>query len=139
MLPSSGCSSSARILKSMVIACSDSPMNATLSVLERVKETLLSSFTPSTVLEMPLTLRTSLPSSLSIVKPIYGYFLDDAGSSSTVSLSSSFLLEVACLDLDLLAEKRWINSCNSFIFSSVFLFWLFIIRCISCEDSYQNS
>ena len=137
IVPSSGSSSSASILKSIVIACSDSPMKATLSVRLRVKETLLRSFTPSTVLDMPLTLRTSFPSSLSILKPMKGYFLDDAGISSTVSLSRSFLLAVACFDL--FAEKRLMNSWSSLIFSSAFLFWFFIILCISCEDSYQNS
>ena len=71
-VPSSGCSSSMRILNSMVIACSLSPMNATLSVRPRVKLTLFSSFTPSTVLEMPLTCNTSLPSSRSMSKPMNG-------------------------------------------------------------------
>ena len=139
MLPSSGSSSSASILKSIVMVCSDSPMKATLSVRLRVKETLFRSFTPSTVLDMPLTLRTSFPSSLSILKPMKGYFLDEAGISSTVSLSRSFLLAVACLDFDLFAEKRLMNSWSSLIFSSAFLFWFFIILCMSCEDSYQNS
>ena len=139
MLPSSGSSSSASILKRAVIACSDSPMKATLSVLERVKETLLRSFTPSTVLDTPLTLSTSFPRSRSILKPMKGYFLEEAGISSTVSLSRSFLLAVACLDFDLLAEKRFMNSWSSFIFSSAFLFWFLISLCISWEDSYQNS
>ena len=37
------------------------------------------------------------------------------------------------------AEKREMKSCSSFIFSSAFLFCCFIRRCISCDDSYQNS
>ena len=71
-VPSSGCSSSIRILNSMVIACSLSPIKATLSVRPRVKLTLFRSFTPSTVLEMPLTWSTSFPSSRSMSKPMKG-------------------------------------------------------------------
>jgi hypothetical protein len=42
--------------------------------------------------------------------------------SSNSILSNIFLREVACLDLDALAEKRATNSCNSLIFSSAFAF-----------------
>ena len=39
---------------------------------------------------------------------------------------------VACLLLDLLAEKREMNSFSSWAFSSFFLFWFFIRFCIVC-------
>lgn len=70
---------------------------------------------------MPFTVRISFPSSLSGVKPIKGYFLLDAGISSTVRLSSSFRLEVACFDFDLLAENLSIKAFNSFIFPPLFI------------------
>ena len=95
--------------------------------------------TPSTVLERFSTSKISLPGSRSIVKPTNGYRRLEAGISSTVIFSSSFLREVACLDLLLLAEKRWINDWSSLIFSSAFLFWSRITRCISWLDSYQKS
>ena len=80
-----------------------------------------------------------MPHSRSMVKPTKGYRREEAGISSTVSLSSSLRRAVACLLLDLLAEKRWMNSCNSLIFSSFFRFWSFIIRWTIWLDSYQNS
>ena len=43
------------------------------------------------------------------------------------------------MDLDLLAEKREMNSLSSWAFSSFFLFWFFIRFCISWEASYQKS
>ena len=103
------------------------------------KLTLSSTFRPSTVLVRPSTARISLPGSRSILKPTKGYRREEAGISSTVSLSSSFRRAVACLDLDLLAEKRETNSWSSLIFSSFFLFWSRISRCIIWLDSYQNS
>ena len=137
--PSSGWISSARICIMAVCAISFSPMNAILSPFATVKEMSLSTFTPSIVLLMRSTVRTSLPISRSMVKPTYGYFLEEAGNSSTVSLSMSFLLEVACLDLDLFAAKRAIKFCSSLIFSSALRFWSAIMRCISRLDSYQKS
>ena len=68
-LPLSGVSSSMRILKSIVIACSLFPTKAILSFLRTVKLTLLRSFTPSTSFVSPSTVRISLPTSLSISKP----------------------------------------------------------------------
>ena len=59
-------------------------------------------------------------------------------SSSSIFSSARFLL-VACLDLEALAEKREINSCNSLIFSSFFLLASFIWRMRSWLDSYQKS
>ena len=50
------------------------------------------------------------------------YLREEAGISSTVIFSSSFLREVACRDLDLFAEKRWIKLCSSLMRSSFFLF-----------------
>ena len=59
--------------------------------------------------------------------------------SSSSIFSSALFLEVACLDLLALAEKREINSCSSLICSSFFL--LASLRCliISWLDSYQKS
>ena len=49
-----------------------------------------------------------------------GYFLEEIGISSSVSFSSSFLREVACLALEALEPKRWMNSFSSLALS-VFL------------------
>ena len=51
--------------------------------------------------------------------------LDGLISSSWIFSRARFL-EVACLDLEALAEKRWMNSCSSLIFSSFFLLASFI-------------
>ena len=103
------------------------------------KYTLSSSFTPSTVTDTSFTVSTSLPSSRSAVKLTNGYLRLEAGISSSWIVSSTFLRLVACLDLDLLAEKRWIKDCSSRILSSFFLFWLRISCCIRRDDSYQKS
>ena len=126
--PLSAISSSISILNNMVIDCSFFATKAILSFLRTVKFTLSRSLTPSTVFDNPSTVRISLPTSLSISNPTKGYRLLDAGSSSTVSLSSSFFLEVACLDFDLLAENRSMNDCSSLAFSSFFLFCCFFRR-----------
>ena len=47
-----------------------------------------------------------------------GYLRLDGTISSSSILSSIFLREVACFDLEALAEKRATNFCNSLIFSS---------------------
>ena len=47
----------------------------------------------------------------------------DTGSSSGVSFSMSFFFEVACFDLEALAENRRTKSSSSFIFASDFLFF----------------
>ena len=71
-MPASGSSSPIKILKSVGTANSFDAVNAILSVRPTVNVTLSSTFTPSTVFVRPETVRTSLPSSLSIVKPTYG-------------------------------------------------------------------
>ena len=53
--------------------------------------------------------------------------------------SSALFLDVACLDLEALAENLWINSWSSLIFSSFFRLASFIWRTISWLDSYQKS
>ena len=81
----------------------------------------------------------SLPASRSGVNCTKGYLRLEAGISSSWMESKIFLRLVACLDLDLLAENRWMKACSSLIFSSFFLFWLRISCCISREESYQKS
>ncbi|MDF2607023.1 MAG: hypothetical protein K0S34_1218 [Bacillales bacterium] len=73
-------------------------------------------------LEIPSTRSKSLPISLSGVKPTNGYLREDGLISSRVILSSNFLRDVACLDLDAFALNLAINACRSLIFSSFFLF-----------------
>lgn len=64
------------------------------------------------------TSKQSFPISLSGLKSINGYFLDDGLISSKVILSSIFFLEVACLDLAALAANLAMKSFNSLILSS---------------------
>ena len=45
---------------------------------------------------------------------MYGYLRLEGRISSSWIFSRARFLEVACLDLEALAEKRWINSCSSF-------------------------
>ena len=59
--------------------------------------------------------------------------------SSNSIFSRAFFLDVACLDLEALAENLAINSFNSLICSSFFLFASFIWRTMSWDDSYQKS
>ena len=127
--PSSGSSSPQSIWKSVVLAISSAPTNATLSLGIIIKLTSLSTFLPFTVLERFLTSRTSLPTSLSCLNEQKGYLLDDTLIVSIWRLSSSFLRDVACLDLEALALNLWINSVSSFIFCSALLFWSLI--CLS--------
>ena len=70
---------------------------------------------------------------------MYGYFRLEGLMSSNWIFSRARFLEVACLDLEALAENRWMNSCSSLIFSSFFRFASFIWRTISWLDSYQKS
>ena len=137
--PESGSSSPIRILNSIVTASSFFPIIAILSSFPTIKLMWSSSFVPSTVLETSVTNSLSFPGSRSALNPTQGYRLLEAGSSSTVILSSSFLLDVACLDLERFAENRAINVCNSAIFCSAFLFWSFTSFWISWLDSYQKS
>ena len=95
--PESGSSSPIRILNSIVTASSFFPIIAILSSFPTIKLMWSSSFVPSTVLETSVTNNLSFPGSRSALNPTQGYRLLEAGSSSTVILSSSFLLDVACL------------------------------------------
>ena len=99
-----------------------SAKNAILSPCFTVNDTLSSIFTPSTVFDMFLTCRISFPGSLSGLKSTYGYFLFDGLISSSSIFSNDFFLDVACFDFDAFALNLAIKSCNSFIFSSFFLF-----------------
>ena len=87
----------------------------------RMKEILSRTFTPSMVLDRFSTVSTSFPISRSGRKSIYGYLRLDGLMSSSSIFSRARFLEVACLDLEALAEKRWMNSCSSLIFSSFLL------------------
>ena len=64
---------------------------------------------------------------------------------SLIHISSSWIfsrarfLEVACFDLEALAENLEMNSCNSLIFSSFFRLASFICLMRSWLDSYQKS
>ena len=138
-LPSSGSSSPMRILNIVVCASSFSPTKAILSFLPTMKETLSRSFTPSMVFDTSVTNRISLPTSRSRSKPTNGYRREDAGISSTESLSRSRRRDVACLLLALLAAKRAMKVWSSAIFSSLRLFLLRMSCWMSCEDSYQKS
>ena len=126
-------------MKSVVFASSFGPTRATLSSLPRVKEILSRTFTPSMVFVSPSTERTSFPISRAGRKSIYGYFLLDGRISSSSIFSNARFLDVACLDLEALAENLWMNSCNSLIFSSFFLFASFICLIINWLDSNQKS
>ena len=83
---------------------------------------LSNNFIPSIVLETFFTCNISFPGSLSGLKSIYGYFLFDGFISSSCIFSNVFFLDVACFDLEAFALNLAIKSCNSFIFSSFFLF-----------------
>ena len=101
--------------------------------------TLSSTFTPFTVFDSPFTSSASFPISRSGRKSMYGYFRLEGRISSSSIFSRAFLRAVACFDFEAFAEKRWMNSFNSLIFSSFFLFASFIWRIISWLDSYQKS
>ena len=72
------------------------------------------------------------------IMPVSYTHLDGLISSNSIFSSARFL-EVACFDLEALAEKREIKSCNSLIFSSFFLFASFICFINNWLDSYQKS
>ena len=118
------------ILKRVVVASSLEPTNAILSSWFTINDTLSSTLTPSIVLEIPSTVSTSLPISLAGLKSIYGYFLLDGLISSNSIFSRALFLEVACLDLEALAENLWIKSCNSLIF-----FFLLLISFLHLLDN----
>ena len=87
-----------------------------------LKETSLRICWPSTEYETSSTFKRSFPRSRCKSNFTKGYFLEDGLISSKVIFSSCFFLEVACRDLDALAEKRATNSCNCLIFSSFLAF-----------------
>jgi len=70
---------------------------------------------------------------------MYGYFLLDGLISSNSIFSNDFFLDVACLDLEAFAANLAINSCNSLIFSSFFLFCSLACLRANWLDSYQKS
>ena len=137
--PSSGSISPASILKSVVLAIVLLPTNAVLSSRPIINEISSSTFTPSIVLEICSTVRTSLPISRSGRKSIYGYLRLEGFISSSWIFSSACLRDVACFDLEALALKRCIKFWSSLIFSSFFLLASFICLIISWLDSYQKS
>ncbi|MNP00064.1 hypothetical protein D3C76_918480 [compost metagenome] len=138
-VPSSGSNSPISILNNVVSGKPSFATNAILSPFVTVKETLFKTFSPSIVLDILLTVTTSLPISLLGLKSIYGYFLVDGFISSKLIFSNNFFLEVACLDLEALALNLCINSFNSVIFSSFFLLDSFTCLSASWLDSYQKS
>ena len=85
------------------------------------------------------TVRRSLPISRSDLKLINGYLRLEGMIPSHPILSNIFLREVACLDLDALAEKRATNYCNSLIFSSAFAFRSACKRAANSLDCFQKS
>ena len=99
------------MLNKVVIAIS-SPINATLSSLSNLNDTLSKTLTPSTVLVNPSTSKTSFPISLSGVNPTYGYLLLDGCISSTCIFSNCFFLDVACLAFDAFELNLAMNSFN---------------------------
>ena len=98
------------MLNNVVVASSLEPTNAILSSLFTINDILSRTLTPSIVLDIPSTVSTSLPISLDGLKSIYGYFLLDGLISSSSIFSNALLRDVACLDLDALAENLWIKS-----------------------------
>ena len=138
-VPSSGSISPVSIWKKVVAAIVLLPTKATLSSLFMTNEISSSTLTPSIVLEICSTVRTSLPISLSGLKSIYGYLRLDGFISSSCIFSRACLREVACLDFDAFALNRWMKLWSSFIFSSFFLFASFICFIINWLDSYQKS
>ena len=106
----------------LFFAFSLSAKNAILLSCFTVNDMLFNSFTPSTVFDMFFTCSISFPGSLSGLKSTYGYFLFDGFISSSCIFSSVFFLDVACFDFEAFALNLAMKSCNSFIFSSFFLF-----------------
>ena len=119
-VPASGSISFTINFKRAVVA-NGSPNKAILSPFITEKFTLFRSFSPSIVFSTSSTNNIDFPDSRLGLKSTKGYFLVDGCKSSNVILSNIFLRDVACLDFDAFAEKRAINSSNSFIFSSFFL------------------
>ena len=102
-------------------------MKATLSSFSMEKFTSLKSRVPSIDFASPLTSRILLPGSRDGVKMIPGYRREEGCISSILSFSSIFLRLVVCFDLATLALNLWINSSNSFRFSSAFFVLLLLL------------
>ena len=137
--PLSGSISPSIIWNKTVFASSLSAKNAILSSGFTVNVILSNIFSPLIVLDIFLTCNISFPGSLSGLKSTYGYFLFEGLISSNWIFSKVFFLEVACLDFDAFALNLAINSCNSLIFSSFFLFCSLACLNASWLDSYQKS
>ena len=114
-------------------------MKAVLSPGRRIKLILSRTVSPSILTDKFSTVRRSLPSSRSALKLMNGYLRLDGTISSSSILSSIFLREVACFDLEALAEKRATNSCNSLIFSSALALRSACKRAASSDDCFQKS
>src|SRR5690606_27126859 len=104
--PASASSSPITIWKKVVFARPFGPTKAILSPLLTTKLTLSSTFSLSTVLVKPSTLRSCLPASRSDLKCRNGYFRFEGRISSSVILSSCFFRDVACFDFEAFAENR---------------------------------
>ena len=121
-LPVSGFSFPARISNKAVIALGSRDRKAILSPFSTVNSTSRNKVCPSIDLLKLRTSKIRSPTSRSGVKIIPGYFRVEGKISSTFNFSNIFLRLVVCFDFATLALKREINSCNSFFFSSAFLF-----------------
>ena len=137
--PSGALISSAMSWKKAVLSVSYSPTRATLSPLLRLKFRFLQIMPSPPSMVAFLTSSTILPGSRSILKFTHGNLRLEAGISSTVILSKSFLRLVACFALAAFDAKRRMNALSSSIFSSARRFWS--LRCFwaSWLAAYQNS
>ena len=79
------------------------------------------------------------PQGRSGMKLMYGYFREETGMSSRVSFSSSFFRDVACLDFEALALKRWMNAFRSLTLAVVLAFSFCFCRRCSWLAWYQKS
>ena len=137
-LPASAFTFPLMISKNVVSAKGFRLRNAIFCPFTISKVILLNSTLPSIDLDNFSTFKIWLPTSLSGLKMIPGYFLLLGVMSSNTSLSNAFLRLVACLLLEALALNRAINSSRSFFFSSVFLFLSPACLAANCELSYQK-
>ena len=122
-----------------VVWMSFCPIRAVLSPGRKMKLILSKIVSPSILTVRFSTVKRSLPISRSALKLINGYLRLDGTISSSSILSSIFLRDVACLDLEALAEKRATNSCNCLIFSSALALRSANNLAASSEDSFQKS
>ena len=138
-LPVSGSSSPVRILNKAVFGTPLLPTKAILSPLWAVRLKSRSSSTSPADLQSPSISRITSPLGRPGLNTMNGYFLDEAGRSSMFSFSRSFFLEVACLALEALDEKRWMNSFNSLALVVSFRFWSCFCFKLSWLAWYQKS